>query len=263
VSYPGTRSVPAVDVESAARLVAHGMRPKALPARDPAYADLVRRYREDDAFADTVQRVASGLGLVVLAVGPASGLVLAAVEDSAFEIRMDEYARRTVLANRQADKVMHGLAHLAVAALAFPRADDLADDTYVGRVSVDQVDGAVREACRTLSERVAGTAEADPVSDAPQLEEVWRAWLRRPEATATKDGRAGEATTRGIVGKALRFLADQGFLVPVGPDGVYRTTPRYQVQVRELAAQRTFDELLALGVLPAAGADSLAGVAGV
>jgi len=51
--------------------------------------------------------------------------------------------------------------------------------------------------------------------------------------------------------------------VPVGPDGVYRTTPRYQVQVRELAAQRTFDELLALGVLPAAGPDSLAGVAGV
>ena len=132
---------------------------------------------------------------------------------------MDEYARRTVLANRQADKVMHGLAHLAVAALAFPRADDLGDDTYVGRVSVDQVDGAVREACRRSSERVAGTAEADPLSDAPQLEEVWRAWLRRPEATATKDGRAGEATTRGIVGKALRFLADQGFLVPVGQDG--------------------------------------------
>ena len=77
------------DVESAARLVAFGMRPKALPARDPGYADLVRRYREDDAFADTVQRVASGLGLVVLAVGPASGLVLAAVEDSVFEIRMD------------------------------------------------------------------------------------------------------------------------------------------------------------------------------
>jgi hypothetical protein len=258
-----SRSVAAVDVESAARLVAHGMRPKALPARDPAYADLVRRYREDDAFADAVQRVASGLGLVVLAVGPACGLVLAAVEDSPFEIRMDEYARRTVLANRQADKVMHGLAHLAAAALAFPRSDDLADDTYVGRVSVDHVDGAVREACRVLGERVAGTTESDPLSDAPQLEEVWRAWLRRPEATATKDGRAGEATTRGIVGKALRFLADQGFLVPVGQDGVYRTTPRYQVQVRELAAQRTFDELLALGVVPVARTDSLREVPGV
>jgi hypothetical protein len=56
------------------------------------------------------------------------------------------------------------------------------------------------------------------------------------------------------VGKALRFLADQGFLVAVGTEGVYRTTPRYQVQVRELAAQRAFDELLQLGVLPVATA---------
>ena len=241
------------DVESAARLVAHGMRPKALPSRDGGYEELVRRYRDDDRFADTVQRVASGLGLVVLAVAEQPGIVLAAVEDSVFEIRMDEYARRTALANRQADKMMHGLAHLAVAALAFPRPDDLGDDSYVGRVSVDQVDGAVREACRALDERAAG-AEPDPLSDAPQLEAAWRAWLRRPETTATKDGRAGDATTRGIVGKALRFLSEQGLLVPVGNEGVYRTTPRYQVQVRELAAQRTFDELLELGVLPVSSA---------
>lgn len=240
------------DTETAARLVGYGMRPKALPGRDPDYADLVRRYREDDEFRTTVQRVASGLGLVVLAVDTGPGIVLAATEGSVFEIRMDEYARRTALANRGADKVLHGIAHLAVAALAFPRPDDLGDDSYVGRVSVELVDGAVREACRVLNERAAGPA--DPESDAPQLEEVWRVWQRRPEATATKDGRVGESTTRGIVGKALRFLADQGFLVPVGAEGAYRTTPRYQVQVRELAAQRAFDELLALNVLPAATA---------
>lgn len=236
-------------VESAARLVGHGMRPKAVPGRDPDYAELVARYRDDDEFRDTVQRVAAGLGLVVLEVGVAAGIVLAATEGSVFEIRMDGYARRTALANRQADRVLHGIAHLAAAALAFPRPDDLGDDSYVGRVSVELVDGAVREACRLLDERSAGPA--DPESDAPQLEEVWRVWQRRPETTATKDGRAGESTTRGIVGKALRFLADQGFLVPVGTEGAYRTTPRYQVQVRELAAQRAFDELLALGVLPA------------
>ncbi len=240
------------DTETAARLVGYGMRPKALPGRDPDYADLVRRYREDDEFRTTVQRVASGLGLVVLAVDTGPGIVLAATEGSVFEIRMDEYARRTALANRGADKVLHGIAHLAVAALAFPRPDDLGDDSYVGRVSVELVDGAVREACRVLNERAAGPP--DPESDAPQLEEVWRVWQRRPEATATKDGRVGESTTRGIVGKALRFLADQGFLVPVGAEGAYRTTPRYQVQVRELAAQRAFDELLALNVLPAATA---------
>ena len=203
-------AVPVVDVESAARLVAHGMRPKALPARDPAYADLVRRYREDDAFADTVQRVASGLGLVVLAVGQASGLVLAAVEDSPFEIRMDEYARRTVLANRQADKVMHGLAHLAAAALAFPRSDDLADDTYVGRVSVDQVDGAVREACRAAGRTGGGHRRGRP---AVRRSRSWRrsggrgcaarrpprrrtAGRARPPPAASSARRCGSSPTR-------------------------------------------------------------------
>jgi hypothetical protein len=246
------------DVESASALVALGMRPKQLPARDAVYAELVRRYTEEDGFKDLVHRVAAGLGLVVLAVTQRSGAVLAATEESAFEIRMDEYARRTALQNRQADKVLHGLAHLASAALAFPRPEDLGDDTYVGRVSVDQVDGAVREACRVLEQRVTGGApdEGDPLSEAPELERVWRVYLRRPEASATKDGRLSSDSTRGIVSRALRFLADQGFLVPVGDSGVYRTTPRYQVQVRELAAQRTFDELLELGVLPAAGAEA-------
>jgi hypothetical protein len=32
--------------------------------------------------------------------------------------------------------------------------------------------------------------------------------------------------------------------------GTFRTTARYQVQVRELAARRAFDELLELGVVP-------------
>lgn len=246
----------ASDVESAASLVALGMRPKLLPARDPTYADLVRRYGTDDRFKDLVNRVASGLGLVVLAVTKQSGAVLAATEESLFEIKMDEYARRTVLQNRQVEKMLHGLAHLAVAALAFPRPDDLGNDSYVGRVSVEQVDGAVREACRLLDERAkAAEQNNDPLSSAPELERVWRAYLRRPAVAATKDGRVAADTTRGIVSKALRFLADQGFLVAAaGDEAVYRTTPRYQVQVRELAAQRTFGDLLELGVIPVTGA---------
>lgn len=248
----GIRSV---DVESAARLVGLGMRPKQLPGRDTVYAELVRRYGEDSGFKDTVNRVAAGLGLVVLAVTPQSGAVLASTDDSVFEIKMDEYARRTALHNRQADKVLHGLTHLAIAAMAFPRPDDLGDDSYIGRVSVEMVDAAVREACRSLEERISGDGGQDPRSDAPELERVWRVYLRRPSAAATKDGRAASDTTRGIAARALRFLAEQGLLVAVGSDsGVYRTTPRYQVQVRELASQRMFDELLEMGVLPAASA---------
>jgi hypothetical protein len=59
-----------------------------------------------------------------------------------------------------------------------------------------------------------------------------------------------------MIAKALRFLVEQGFLHQAGAEGggTYRTTPRYQVQVRELAADRAFQELLDLGVVPVASA---------
>jgi hypothetical protein len=262
-------------VESAARLVALGMRPKQLPARDAVYADLVVRYGQDDEFKTIVQAVAAGLGLVVLAVTRQSGIVLAAQEDSVFEIKMDEYARRTAIGGRRgSEKVIHGVIHMAVAALGFPRPDDLANDTYVGRVSVEQVDAMVREACRVLDERArAAEANNDPLEDAPELERAWRAYARRQPAGMTKDGRIAPDSTRGMVAKAMRFLVDQGLLVAINNEqgGTYRTTPRYQVHVRELAAVRAFDQLLELGVvavtdsggsLHTARFDTLLGIAG-
>jgi hypothetical protein len=241
------------DAEAAARLVTLGLRPKQLPARDADYAELVRRYGADDDFKGMVNAVAAGMGLLVLAVSMRTGAVLAATEDSIFEIKMDEYSRRAALRERRdVDKVLHGLIHLAVAALAFPRPDDLANDTYVGRVSVEQVDGVVREASRLLDER-ARNAERnqDPLEDAPELERAWRAYARRSAVAVTKDNRLAPDSTRGMVTKAMRFLTDQGFLQAAGDEqgGTYRTTPRYQVQVRELAAERAFDELLDLGVI--------------
>lgn len=113
----------------------------------------------------------------------------------------------------------------------------------------------VREACRILDERAAeAEANNDPLADAPELEQAWRAYARRPAAAATKDGRLASDTTRGMVARALRFLADQGFLVQVSGEqgGTYRTTPRYQVQVRELAADAAFDDLLELNVVSVA-----------
>jgi hypothetical protein len=242
-----------IGIESAAQLVALGMRPKQLPARDPVYADLVARYSQDDDFKAAVHAVAAGLGLIVLAVGRQTGIVLAAQEDSVFEIKMDEYAKRAALGGkRAAEKVIHGVIHMAVAALGFPRPDDLANDTYIGRVSVEQVDAMVREACRVLEERArAADANNDPLEDAPDLERAWRAYARRPATATTKDGRLAADSTRGMTARAMRFLADQGLLVQVNGEqgGTYRTTPRYQVHVRELAAVRAFDELLELGVV--------------
>lgn len=244
-------AVTPADAADAARLVAFGLQPKLQPARDQEYADLLRRHREDPAFARLADAVAAGLGLVVLEVSPRAGMAVTAAEDSVFAVRMGDYARRT--AADSGDRFLHGLAHLAVAALAFPRPEDLADDAYIGRVTVNGVDAFVRQACRRLEERAEEQGEnTDPVTDAPGLEAAWRIWARRSATGATKDARRPAASTTGIVAKALTFLTDSGFLQRTGDEsgGTYRTTARYQLQVRDMAGAAALAELLDLGVVP-------------
>ncbi|MFC5910680.1 hypothetical protein [Streptacidiphilus monticola] len=244
-------AVTPADVADAARLVQFGLQPKLLPARDVEYAEAVRRYRDDPGFARLADAVAAGLGLVVLEVSPRAGIAVAAAEDSVFAVRMGDYSRRA--ASESTDRFLHGLAHLAVAALAFPRPEDLADDGYLGRITVNGVDAFVRQACRRLEEQADAAGDnTDPVSEAPGLEAAWRVYARRSATGATKDARRLAGSTIGIVGKAVAFLVDSGFLQKTSDDsgGTYRTTARYQLQVREMAGSAAMAELLALGVVP-------------
>lgn len=246
-------AVTPADVADAARLVSFGLQPRLVPARDAQYAELVRRHREDPAFARIADAVAAGLGLVVLEVSPRAGMAVAAAEDSVFAVRMGDYSRRA--ASDATDRFLHGLAHLAVAAMAFPRPADLADDAYVGRITVNGVDGFVRQACRRLEERARDQGEnTDPRSGTPGLESAWRVYARRSATGATKDARRLAGSTTGIIGKAAGFLVDSGFLQRTSDEagGTFRTTGRYQLQVRELAGTAAMAELLELGVVPVA-----------
>ncbi len=222
-----------------------------MPARDAEYTELLRRYREEPAFARLADAVATGLGLVVLEVSTRAGMAVTAGEDSVFAVRMGDYARRA--STDAADRFLHGLAHLAVAAMAFPRPEDLADDSYIGRLTVNGVDAFVRQACRRLEERAEEQGDnTDPATDAPGLESGWRIYARRSSTGATKDARRLAGSTTGIIGKAVAFLTDSGFLQRTGDDagGAYRTTARYQLQVRDMAGSAAMAELLDLGVVP-------------
>ncbi|BCL27563.1 hypothetical protein ACFFS2_31915 [Streptomyces aurantiacus] len=244
------------DAEAAARLVAFALRPRVLPSRDGDYLDLAQRYRRDDAFRTLTDRIGRGLGLKALGSDrDTAAVVLAALDGSVFETKMDDYAKRAKYRGERGDteKVLHGIIHLAIAALAFPRPDDLAQDGYIGRISVSLVDATVRDTCHKLQKKAAeGGEETDTPTETPELEKVWHAYSRRPEASRTKDERAAPNSTKAMVGRALNFLTDSGFLTVVGDprEGNYRTTPRYQLQVRELAATNAFNELLKLNVVP-------------
>lgn len=261
---PGTSAPTPADAADAARLVSFGLQPKLPPARDLEYAELLRRYRDEPAFARLADAVATGLGLVVLEVSGRTGMALTAAEDSVFAVRMGDYARRA--ATDSADRFLHGLAHLATAAMAFPRPEDLADDGYIGRVSVNGVDAFVRQACRRLEERAEEAGEnTDPASGERSLEAAWRVYARRSATGATKDARRLAGSTTGIIGRAMAFLTDSGFLQRTSDDagGTYRTTARYQLQVRDMAGGAAMSELLGLGVVPVGdGAATLLPAAG-
>ncbi|MGW2846378.1 hypothetical protein [Streptomyces sp. NPDC001274] len=254
-----TSAITMDDAEDAAKLIAFGMRPRQRPAKDRVYRDLVVRYRAEGDFQGLVERMARGLGLKVLGATQDIGVALAALPNSVFEMKLEDYVR-VAKQRGEGERLLHGIIHLAVAALAYPRPDDLGNDGYTGRVSADAVDRAVRDTCDRLREK-AEVAEAggDTPTDSPELEKVWSAYARRPEAALTKDGRLAMNSTKGMITRALNFLTERGFLAVVGAgeDGWYRTTPRYQLQVRELAATSAFEELLALGVVPISSHGSL------
>lgn len=237
-------------VVDASRLVACALRPKLRPARDENYADLVRRYREDDGFAELVKAVCLGLDLVVLDADDRHGLVVASTGDSVFTVRMSDYARRAVGEGKAAERVLHALAHLGAATLAYPRPADLSNPAYVGRVTVNGVEAFVREAARRLGEVAAEADEdVDPPADTPDLEAAWRVYARRAATPGSGDGRRVPSSTIGMVNKALTFLTEQSMLTRRSDDdgGTYATTSRYRVQVAE-AGRRMFAELLALGI---------------
>jgi hypothetical protein len=239
--------------EDASRLIALGLKPKLRPSRDPDYMELVRAYQQDDTLHHLVQVIAAGLGLRVLGVTESAGIVLAALPDSPFETKLEHYARTLRKEeDRESERVLHGIAHLAIAVTAFPRPEDLEDDGHVGTVSANQVDSLVRAVCAELAKRAADSEDdEEPIGDGSGMEKAWRAYSRRHPDGATKDNRASIPATAAIITRALNYLLGCGMLAKKpgadSSEAAYHTTARYQLQVRELAATTLFQELVRVG----------------
>lgn len=223
-------------IESAARLIAFGLTPGLRPAKEPAYASLIERYRTDDAMRQCTDVVARGLHLVVLGFTP-QGIVLGADEDGPFAHKLSDY-RRTQLSVE--DRMCHGLVQLALAAWCFPTAQDLAtsDDSAGIRFSANRVVGYLVKLCEELQRR----SVQDPELGSPELREAWRAILQRPETRATPDGRSTPGTLHGMVKYALEVL-EKGSLVRRTSDddgGTWQALAAYRIHVRELAVHDAF-----------------------
>jgi hypothetical protein len=237
----------AEDTSHAAQLLAFGLRPKLRPIEDGDYLELVRRFRQQDSFARAVRAVAEGMGLDILDVTEAAGVVLGAREGSVFAIRLEDYYRRAK-ENQTRRRVLHGIAQLAIAACCFPRPEDLEDPERAPRVAVTEVDEYVRDLCRRLDEQHAAREDQeslDPPAQEPELERAWRMYARQPQASATGDMRAHEGATRQVITKAFDALIEHGLMRRLSDQlgGTYQPTPAYRIHVRELSGEDVWFEL--------------------
>lgn len=217
------------EVVAAARLVSYAAAPRVLPARDPAYADLVARYLDQPAFAEVVQDVAIGLGLE-LRVDPVAGVVAYSDSEGFFRRRLADMAKTPAGRNANESRTLFALTLLAVARTAFPHAADLLNPVHVARVESNAV---LAYLDRLVEEIGAGADDAE--ADKEEAEEVWRAWAHLRVARAGFS-RYSSKEKAGLVRRVCDFLETEGHLRH-GDDrnaGWWRTTPRFRYAVHTL-----------------------------
>ncbi|MET8676143.1 hypothetical protein ABZW18_00680 [Streptomyces sp. NPDC004647] len=227
----------ASELTDAACLVSLGCQPRLRPLALPRYWDLLQRYRLDGAFRDAVDAVAEGLDMDLIEAHPIEGLVLHPREGSWLAYRLKDHPRLGVK-----DRLVLGLAHVAIAARAYPTPADLEEET-VKRVSLAEVDDFLRSLTERLRE-AAVDADGLAVPHA-ELDAAWRVYSKLPPARPTTTGRLSESSTHRVIKEALEWLVEQG-LANRAPElgvGCYRLAHRFRLQVRETAAMAAFAAL--------------------
>ncbi len=224
----------------AGRLVQWGLRPLARPAQEDEYRELVERYFDDGGFRTTVREVADGLGLHVLDVSE-HGLVLAPQDDSIFALKPADFRPAS---SKVDDRLLDGLAQVAIASTVFPRARDLDEDPDIVRapVTVDEVEAQLRQMCERLSEEARGAPDPNAADERHGLIEAWRVYMQRLDTMETRDSRRAMRATRRIIEYSLDRLREFGCFTQVrlGSETSWQPTRRYQVMVQQLAGTALF-----------------------
>lgn len=224
----------------AGRFLQWGLRPLARPAQEAEYRELVERYFDDAVFRTNVRELADGLGLHVLDVSE-HGLVLAPQDDSIFALKPAEFRPGSSKAD---DRLLDGLAQIAIAATVFPRARDLDEDPDIVRapVTVDEVEAQLRQLSERLSDEARSAPDPDAEDERRGLIEAWRVYMQRLDTMETRDLRKAMRATRRIIEYSLDRLREFGCFTQVrqGDETAWQPTRRYQVIVQQLAGTTLF-----------------------
>ena len=224
---------------AANELLACALDPARRPATDTRYRELLARYRTDPAFTQAVTSLAGALGLSVLAADQAHGLILDAGEGSPFAPTLEQLREELGIGAAAEDRLIYGLAIAGIAAWCYPTAASFAEPG-TRQVRARDVERSLRELC----ERLAGEPEdgmEGGLDAAEELRPAWRAYRDRKGVRTGKGGQLTRDCTLYMVGRALRWLAEQRFLIRDQSDPeLFRATDRFRHHVRAAASHAAY-----------------------
>jgi hypothetical protein len=236
-------------------LLGFALRPTQRPGRSEEYRRVLGRYRTDREFRDAFDAVAHGLSTRVLSDGE-HGLVLGVETDSPFAFRLADLPN---MATRDS-QLLAGLILLGLAAWAYPSPADL-DDDKVRWVEDVPFEKWLRDVC----ERLRDTDAAGEIIPEQGLDDAWRVYASMPERRVGTQGRgAGRLSPKCTlywVRNVLDLMTDQGLARKDKAADRWMLTSRFQVHVRDMAAESAYRLLADLGRAAATAATEAAGAA--
>jgi hypothetical protein len=225
------------DFAEANRLIRFSVDRSSRPGADPVHRALLERFRTDPGYASAVRFAAEPFGLRVLGADPRVGLILDATADSPFSLRSDDIAREFKWTSA-AERVTYGVAFVGTATYCYPTAHSFSE-SGARQVTAVEVDDWIRKAATAA--RSDATAPGDEIAAADALAlYVAEKSISRNKGSST----LRQDCTVYRIGRVLRWLADHSFMVrdSTKPD-VFRTTERFRLHVREVAANAVFESV--------------------
>ena len=228
------------EAQKAVLLLNKGLSPRASALRgDVEYRQLLAHWRADPEFRQLVDDLAPMLGLRVIDVLDHAIVLAPSGLESVFAATLTDL--RPGLGEMPRGAL--ALTHIAIAATFFPTAAALTgaqDDFAEVSATPARVAAVLREHCGRLE----AEAGDDPDLAEAGLAEAWRELARLPDARPDGTQRAGLSSLAGMVKLVLNQLQEHGMVQTLDDTAegeTYVPTPRYRLQVRELAANELFD----------------------
>ncbi len=234
------------EAQKAVLLLNKGLSPRASASRgDSDYRMLLAHWRAEPEFRELVHELAPMLGLRVIDVLEHSIVLAPLGPESVFASTLTDLRRDLGEISRGA----LALIHIAIAATFFPTAAVLVgtqEDHAELTATPARIAALLREQCQRLEEQ----ATDDPDLEEAGLVEAWRELVRLPETRPDGSQRAALGSLVGMVKLVMNHLHDHGMVqtLDTAEGETYMPTPRYRLQVRELATHELFERCAA--VLP-------------